>query len=354
MLFRIPGWVYDLVVVLIVGATSLGQGLSHGVPNGLTVPICVLGTIAIFFRRRRPLAVLAFETVATAILISLGVDSLTPAVIFAVVAVASRGPRNISLQASGAAVAILAVPALISTHANLGHLIAPFVFLCLGWIIGDSMNTREQDREKRIGRAAAAERARIARELHDVVTHNVSVMVVQAAAAGEIFATDPQRAREAIGAVEETGRRALNELRRLLGVVADDDAVVGPQPSLDRLGELVERVRAAGLEVKLIEEGTPGDVPEGVGLSAYRIVQESLTNTLKHAFASHVTVRVRHSGDAVEVEVTDNGVGAALHGEGRGLIGMRERVALYGGELDAGSRAGGGYGVRARIPVAAS
>jgi signal transduction histidine kinase len=298
--------------------------------------------------------VLAFETVAAAFLIGLGLNSLTPAVIFAIVATAARGPRTVSLQAGGAAVVVLAVPALISTHANLGHLIAPFVFLCLGWTIGDSINTRERDREARIGRAAGEERARIARELHDVITHNVSVMVVQAAAAGEIFDTDPQRAREAIGAVEETGRRALNELRRLLGAVADDDAVVVPQPSLNRVGELVERVRAAGLEVELIEEGTPGDVPEGVGLSAYRIVQESLTNTLKHAFASHVTVRVRHSGDAVEVEVTDDGVGAALHGEGRGLIGMRERVALYGGELDAGSRAGGGYGVRARIPVAAS
>jgi signal transduction histidine kinase len=354
MLFRLPGWVADLLVALVVGATALGQDFSDGVQPALTVPICVLGTIAIFFRRRRPLEVLAFETVATAILISLGVNSLTPAVIFAVVSVASRGPRNVSLQATGAAVAALAVPALISTDANLGHLIAPFVFLCIGWLIGDSMNTRGREREQRIGRAASEERARIARELHDVVTHNVSVMVVQAAAAGEIFETDPQRAREAIGAVEETGRRALNELRRLLGVVADDGAVVIPQPSLDRVGELVERVRAAGLEVELIEEGTPGDVPEGVGLSAYRIVQESLTNTLKHAFASHVTVRVRHSGVAVEVEVTDDGVGAALHGEGRGLIGMRERVALYGGELDAGSRAGGGYGVRARIPVAAS
>jgi signal transduction histidine kinase len=354
MLFRVPGWVYDLVIVLIVGAASLGQALGDGTHLRATVPICALGTIAIFFRRRRPLGVLALETVAAAILIGFGVGTLTIAVIFAVITVASRGPRNVSLQATGAAVAILAVPALISTHANLGQLIAPFVFLCLGWIFGDSMHAREHDREQRIGRAADEERARIARELHDVVTHNVSVMVVQAAAAGEIFDTDPQRAREAIGAVEETGRRALNELRRLLGVVADDDAVVDPQPSLDRLGELVERVRAAGLEVELIHEGTPGDVPEGVGLSAYRIVQESLTNTLKHAFASHVTVRVRHSGDAVEVEVTDDGVGAALHGEGRGLIGMRERVALYGGELDAGSRAGGGYGVRARIPVAAS
>jgi signal transduction histidine kinase len=354
MLFRIPGWVYDLVVVLIVGATALGQAFSDGRHLWLTAPICLLGTIAIFFRRRRPLQVLAFETAATAVLIGYGIASLTPAVIFAVVAVASRGPRTVSLRATGAALALLAAPALISTHANLGPLIAPFVFLCIGWTIGDSMNTREREREVRIGRAAAEERARIARELHDVVTHNVSVMVVQAAAAGEIFDQDPERAREAIRAVEETGRRALNELRRLLGVVADDEAEVVPQPSLDRLGELVDRVRAAGLAVELIEEGRPGNVPEGIGLSAYRIVQESLTNTLKHAFASHVTVRVRHSGDAVEVEVTDDGVGAALHGEGRGLIGMRERVAFYGGELDAGTRAGGGYGVRARIPVAVS
>jgi signal transduction histidine kinase len=354
MLFRIPGWFYDLVVVLIVGVTSLVQAFNDGDHLWLSVPVCALGTVAIYFRRRRPIQVLALETVATALLITIGVDSLTPAVIFAVVSVAARGPRATSVRATAGAVAVLALPALFSSAANITHLIAPAVFLGIGWIIGDSMNTRERDREARIGRAASEERTRIARELHDVVTHNVSVMVVQAAAAGEIFDHDPERAREAIGAVEETGRRALNELRRLLGVVADDEAGVVPQPGLARLGELVDRVRAAGLEVELIEEGTPGNVPEGVGLSAYRIVQESLTNTLKHAFASHVTVRVRHFGDAVEVEVTDDGVGAALHGEGRGLIGMRERVAFYGGELDAGSRAGGGYGVRARIPVAAS
>jgi signal transduction histidine kinase len=354
MLFRIPGWVYDLVIALIVGGASIGQAFSHGTNVWVTAPLAVTGTVAIFFRRRNPLGVLALETVATVVMIPLGVASLATGVIFAVFTVASRGPRDLSMRASGAAVILLAVPALITEHGNIGRLIAPFVFLILAWMVGDSYHARDRDREERIGRAAGEERARIARELHDVVTHNVSVMVVQAAAAGEIFDQDPQRAREAIGAVEETGRRALNELRRLLGVVAGDEAGVLPQPGLDRVGELVERVRTAGLEVELIEEGTPGDVPEGVGLSAYRIVQESLTNTLKHAFASHVTVRVRHSGDAVEVEVTDDGVGAALHGEGRGLIGMRERVALYGGELDAGSRAGGGYGVRARIPVTAS
>jgi signal transduction histidine kinase len=353
MLFRIPGWIYDLVVALIVGGSSLGQAVHQGTHLWLTVPLCVVGAIAIFLRRRRPVVMLGVETVVTALVLPLGVGALSAGVIFAVFAVASRGPRTISLQATGASVAALAVPALSSTHWNATSIIPRFVFLCLAWVSGDSMNVREREREERVGRAAGEERARIARELHDVVTHNVSVMVVQAAAAGEIFDKDPQRAREAIGAVEETGRRALSELRRLLGAVADDEVGVVPQPSLDRLGELVDRVRAAGLEVELIEEGTPGDVPEGVGLSAYRIVQESLTNTLKHAFASHVTVRVLYAGDAVEVEVTDDGVGAALHGEGRGLIGMRERVALFGGELDAGSRASGGYGVRARIPVAA-
>lgn len=354
MLFRAPGWLTDLVIALAVGAASLGSALSSPDHEWITVPLCALGTVAIFFRRRWPLEVLALETLLTAVTLLFGAGSLVTGVLFAVYTVASTNSRVHSLRAGAASLAVLAVPALYSTGWNTAPLIGPFVFIGFAWMFGDSMHTRERDREERVGRAAAEERARIARELHDVVTHNVSVMVVQAAAAGEIFDRDPQRARQAIGAVEETGRRALNELRRLLGVVADDEHGVVPQPSLDRLGDLVEHVRAAGLEVELIEEGTVGDVPEGVGLSAYRIVQESLTNTLKHAFASHVTVRVRHSTDAVEVEVTDDGVGSALPGEGRGLIGMRERVALYGGELDAGSRAGGGYGVRARIPVTAS
>jgi signal transduction histidine kinase len=354
MLFRIPGWVFDLVIALIVGGASLGHAVSSGNDLWLTLPVCTAATVAIFFRRRWPTQVLVLETIATVPVTLVGAGALVIAVPFAIYTFASRRPRSEALLATGAAFATIGGATLIENHWGSANLIAPFVAFTAAWMIGDSMHTREREREERLKRAATEERARIARELHDVVTHNVSVMVVQAAAAGEIFDTDPQRAREAIGAVEETGRRALNELRRLLGVVADDEVGVLPQPSLDRVGELVDRVRAAGLEVELIEEGTPGQVPEGVGLSAYRIVQESLTNTLKHAFASHVTVRVRHYGDAVEVEVTDDGVGAALHSEGRGLIGMRERVALYGGELDAGERTGGGYGVRARIPVTAS
>jgi signal transduction histidine kinase len=349
---RLPRWVTDVVITLIVGASSIGEAINQR--SWSTLPICVAGTVAIFFRRRWPLRVLAIATVGTAAVLVLGGDWLAASVLFAVYTVASVIGRPVSLRATIIVAAALIVPTLYDKHWNATSLIGPLILISIAWLFGDNMNARDREREDKVQRAAADERARIARELHDVVTHNVSVMVVQAAAANEIFDHSPERAREAIAAVEETGRRALNELRRLLGVVASDEAGILPQPSLDRLDELVDRVRATGLEVQLVVEGTPGDVPEGVGLSAYRIVQESLTNTIKHAFASHVTVRVRHSPGAVEVEVTDDGVGALVPSEGRGLIGMRERVALFGGELDAGSRTDGGFGVRARIPVAAA
>jgi signal transduction histidine kinase len=195
------------------------------------------------------------------------------------------------------------------------------------------------------------ERARIARELHDVVSHNVSVMVVQAAAGDDVFETHPEQAREALRAVEETGRRALGELRKLLAV-SDDGEGAAPQPGLARVDELAARVRSAGLEVALTIEGTPRAVPEALDLSAYRIVQEALTNTLKHAHASRAEVHVRYEPDALEVEVSDDGVGpSGPTGDGRGLIGMRERVSLFGGELLADARSGGGFQVRARMPL---
>ena len=352
MLVRFPTWVTDLAITVFVALAATGPAIRDHAWSAL--PFCAVTIVAVWFRRRHPVAVLVSITATTAVVLLIGGNWLLAGMFFALLTVARYEDRRTALRLGIPAAALLVVPLLYDGHWNTARLVGPLVIFAVAWLIGDNVRAREHEREEKIELATAEERARIARELHDVVTHNVSVMVVQAAAAGEIFEQDPQRAREAIGAVEETGRRALNELRRLLGTVAGDEAGVQPQPGLDRLGELVDRVRAAGLEVELIEEGAPGDMPEGVGLSAYRIVQESLTNTLKHAFASHVTVRVSHSGGAVEVEVTDDGVGSALHGEGRGLIGMRERVALYGGELDAGSRAGGGYGVRARIPVTAA
>ena len=204
------------------------------------------------------------------------------------------------------------------------------------------------------------ERTRIARELHDVIAHNVSVMVVQASAGEELFDRDPERARESLSSVASTGRAALAELRRLVGVIRaeEDKAPVAytPQPGIEYLGELVRQVRETGLAVELSVLGEPRELPEGVGLCAYRIVQEALTNTLKHADASHAAVRVRYVADALELQVLDDGRGApASNGEGggHGLIGMRERVALFGGELSARSPHGRGYEVRARIPFEA-
>jgi signal transduction histidine kinase len=184
-----------------------------------------------------------------------------------------------------------------------------------------------------------------------VIAHNVSVMVVQAAAAGDVFDAQPAKAREALASIEHTGREALTELRRLLGAVRADDGKV-PQPGLGRLPALLDQVRAAGLDVDVETEGEQRQLPLGIDLSAYRIVQEALTNTLKHAAASHAQVVLRYSDDELAVDVVDDGRGATQNGDaGHGLIGMRERVALYDGDLTAGPRAEGGFCVSARFPL---
>src|SRR5262249_27072002 len=236
----------------------------------------------------------------------------------------------------------------------------------LGWVIGDSIRARrryiaaleeraerlERERAAEAARAAAEEQARIARELHDVLAHNVSVMVVQAAAANDVFDSQPERAREALKSIEATGRDALAELRRLLGIVRGDGAGYAPQPSLDRLDELVDHVRSAGLAVAVTIEGEPRELPAGIDLSAYRVVQEALTNTIKHAQASQAEVALRFRRDGLDVEVRDDGVGAGNgDGGGNGLIGMRERVAVYGGAFTAGSDPGRWVRRPGRVPA---
>jgi signal transduction histidine kinase len=200
----------------------------------------------------------------------------------------------------------------------------------------------------------AEERGRIARELHDVVAHSVSVMVVQAQAGPRLLG-EPEQARGAFRSIEASGREALVELRRLLGILrtGDEHLAIGPQPGLGSLQSLVEQMREAGLPVELRVEGEPLQLPPGVDLSAYRIVQEALTNTLKHAGQAEAEVVVRYGASELELEVVDNGSGgaASVNGPGHGLIGMRERVALYGGELVTGTRNSGGYAVRARLPL---
>jgi signal transduction histidine kinase len=211
----------------------------------------------------------------------------------------------------------------------------------------------EEEREERERVAVAEERRRIARDLHDVVAHGVGVMTVQAGAARLLLEDDPARAREPLLAVEQAGRQALAELRRLLGILRRDerDSGLRPQPGLADLDELVAQARRAGLPVELVVEGAPVALPAGVDLAAYRIVQEGLTNTHKHAGPARAGVAVRYEPDALELEITDDGRAGANGGGGHGLVGMRERVALYGGRLEAGPRPKGGFTIHAHLPL---
>jgi signal transduction histidine kinase len=241
----------------------------------------------------------------------------------------------------------------------------------LAWVLGDSMRYRRayyaslEDRAARLERerdaqarvAVVAERARIARELHDVIAHNVSVMVVQADGASYALGTDPARAKEALAAISATGRQALAEMRRLLGVLRREDegtgSMLAPQPGIGELGELLDQARTAGLPVTFAVEGVPQPLPGGAALTAYRIVQESLTNTRKHAGpVASASVVLRYSTDALVLAISDDGRGSAAHdGAGHGLTGMRERVAVYGGSVVAGPRPGGGFEVVATLPL---
>ena len=212
----------------------------------------------------------------------------------------------------------------------------------------------EEERERAANEAVAGERARLARELHDVVAHHVSVMTVQAGAVRRLLKPEQEREREALVSVEETGRKAHPEMRRLLGVLRPEGEApeLAPQPGMRTLGTLIDQVRAAGLPVELEVEGKAVELPPGVDLSAYRIVQEALTNTLKHAGPSRAWVHVRYGDEDVELSIendgreSDDGIPP-----GHGLVGMRERVAVYGGTLESGPREGGGFTVRARLPI---
>jgi signal transduction histidine kinase len=337
-------------------------------PRWLIGPLAALTALPLAARRYRPLGVFAVTAAAWLAILLAGVDTFAPGVAVAMYTLAAHCERRVALRAGIAALLVLA-PA----HANSsGRLeeeaaIPTLVVLAAAWILGDNMRTRrayyreleekaarlEREREENERRAAAEEQARIARELHDVIAHNVSVMVLQAAGGREVFDADPARAREALAAIESTGRDALAELRRLLGVAGDGSGALAPQPGLPHLEALVDQVRAAGLTVDLALEGETQDVSAGVELSAYRVIQEAVTNTLRHAFARRVWVFVRRRGGELEVEVLDDGVGpsASAAADGRGLVGMRERVALFGGEFEAGPRPEGGFRVRARFPT---
>jgi signal transduction histidine kinase len=252
--------------------------------------------------------------------------------------------------------------------ANPGDIIPSWILYVVLWLTGRTIHQRrlqavelegraaqlEIEREEKARAAVAEERSRISRELHDVVAHSVSVMVVQAQAAQRLLEGEQQGPRQALVSIETTGRQALTEMRRLLGILRRTDAelALAPQPSLGHLDALIEQVREAGLPVELRIEGEAEPLPPGVDLSAYRIVQEALTNTLKHAGPSHAQVVIHYRADELELEITDDGTGNGKGGgAGQGLIGMRERVTLYGGVFESGRRESGGYLVRARLPL---
>jgi signal transduction histidine kinase len=238
----------------------------------------------------------------------------------------------------------------------------------IGWLAGYALRERaeeveaaevratqaEREREAAARVAVAEERARIARELHDIVAHAVSVMVLQVGAVRHKLPHELGEDREALRGVEQTGRTALAEMRRLLAAMRreGDDVDLAPQPGLDRLDSLAEEVGRAGLDVRLHVEGEPIPLPRPIDLSAYRIVQEGLTNALKHARAAHADVTVRYEPDEVQIEVRDDGVGTATSdGLGHGLVGMRERVKIYGGEMTTGTAPEGGFVLSTRLPL---
>jgi signal transduction histidine kinase len=327
-------------------------------------------TLSLAWRRRAPLIVLAVA-ITTSIIANFAapLDAATTPAVALVVAVYSVGAHAEGLREW---IGLAGVGALIAANAaaefSLGNLL--FIAMILGgaWLGGRAMRYRrerervlerltvdlEREREEKARAAVAEERVRIARELHDVVAHAISVIVLQARGARRSLATDPEETRAALDTIEATGSEALAEMRRLLGMLRtyDEDVALAPQPSLRYLDALAAQVREAGLPVELSVEGEPIELPPGVDLSAYRIVQEALTNALKHAGPTSARVVVRYGKDDLELEIADTGAGAvASDGEGHGLVGMRERVSLYGGRLEAGPRDGGGFGVRARLPL---
>jgi signal transduction histidine kinase len=328
-------------------------------PRLLAAAALVLMSAALVWRRRAPLATIAaIGAVYSAwILIDTPAGSLLPFVIVlvAIFTVAQLEPPRRAL--AGGAIGLAAVWLQFAvTDNDFANYTFTGVFAVGAWLAGRGFRTRDQragDLEGQARVAAAEERARIARELHDVVAHSVSVIVIQSQAAQQ--ATDPAgEAGQALRSIEATGQEALTEMRRLLGLLRTDDEelALAPQPTLRNLDRLAESVRGAGMPVEVAVEGEVVALPPGVDLSAYRIVQEALTNALKHAGPARARVLVRYGPRELELEISDDGANpSSPNGGGHGLVGMRERVSVYGGVVESGSRPEGGYAIRVRLPL---
>jgi signal transduction histidine kinase len=384
---RLPAdaWLFDGALALVAAGLSTALFVFENGPVGSGVPrgtlalgyaLALLHTLPLAARRRFPGAVLALCVASGLAVAALGLPPvvLGLAILVAVYSVAAYGGRWLAL--AGLAAAELGSAAIQLTP---GRFQAPTVIsngLVIGaaWLLGHFVGVRraytarleqtaelERARAELARQAVAEERLRLAHELHDVVAHSISVIAVQSGVGAHIANTQPHEAAKALAAIEATSRAALTELRRLLGVLRQEGEPLGslaPVPGLADLDTLLAELAKAGLAVRLRVEGTASPLPAGVDLSAYRIVQEALTNVVKHAGPASAQVTVGYHDQDITVEVTDDGRGSTPPtGDGQarvghGLIGMRERVAAFGGDLEAGPRPGGGFRVAARLPFA--
>src|SRR5829696_9838265 len=377
-------WVFDSALALVAAGLATARYVSmpadRSVPGGMLVlgyGLVFLHTLPLALRRRFPGTVLALVVASglAGIALSLPPFFVGPAILVAVYSVAAYGRRWVSLAGlAGVEVALVAVQ-YSPGRTGVGTLVGNLGVVAAAWLLGHfAHNYRayaarleertaelERAREALARRAVVEERLRLARELHDVVAHAMSVIAVQSGVGAHVANTQPKEAAKALAAIEATSRAALEELRRLLGVLRQEDEPQGdlaPVPGLADLEGLLAEVAKAGLAVKLQVNGTRPPLPAGVDLSAYRIVQEALTNVVKHAGPARAQVVVGYGDQEVTVEVIDDGRGVVTSvsdgraGTGHGLIGMRERVQAFGGELEVGPRSGGGFRVAARLPLA--
>jgi signal transduction histidine kinase len=373
-------WVLD--ALLAVAATAAGVlTLASVLPLGLGEPrsvaayaVVVAHTLPIAVRRRFPLPVLAWA-LATGLAFAclrLNLVSLGPSILIYVYSVASLCPRRASLAGLAATEAMLGLVFLARPKAlgDRSSLLLDCVLVAAAWWLGDGTRRRqeaivaarqraaelERAREELARTAVIEERLRIARELHDVVAHSMSIIAVQSGVGAHVLDSQPEEARKALAAVEATSRQALTEMRRLLGVLrqeAEPTGSLAPSPGLAEVDVLAAEVARAGARVEVRIEGTRPELSLGLDLSAYRIVQEALTNVVRHAGPATARVRIRYAPDRVDIEVVDDGRRGRTPepGDGHGIAGMRERAALYGGSLDAGPLPGGGFRVAAHLPV---
>jgi signal transduction histidine kinase len=370
----------DAILAGFAAFTSIGAlwGGSERVPNVrdpnvwgtlLAIATCV----PLIWRRRAPIAVLAAVFAAEFLLegFNFNESGVAPLIATYTLAAHTSGPRrDLTVRIAAPALGAFVMIGLATKNIGYGEAITSVLFSAGAYVLGDNLQRRrravaeateraehaERERELVARQRMHDERSRIARELHDVVAHSVSLMIIQAGAARRSMATSPTQAEAALRDLEATGRNAMTELRRVLGVLRasdpNDELQLAPQPSLAALRTLVDD---AGLPVELTEIGTPpNEVPPSVGLSLYRVVQEALTNVRKHAgVVRRVTVQITYSPDNVAVQIVDDGRGAsvATNVAGLGLVGMRERMALCGGSVTVGPRPGGGWHVRASAPL---